>query len=212
MSEQSAVSNSEDMDRRTRILEAALDLFAERGYEGTSVAMVARAADVAKPLVAYHFGSKQALWEAAVDLVYKRVGNHMKALAVERAKLDLHGNQWLRHFLRSIMLAIRAEPAYARLTYQEGGHDSPRLEYLVRKYMRPNAEMRQQLNDVLIERGVLAEGPAFSHETILLGLVERPMAFAPAMQHNYGVSTLTDEAIEAHLDVVMHLLVRRTGR
>ncbi len=205
-------ATGEDVNRRTRILDAALKLFAERGYDGTSVAMVAKEADVAKPLVSYHFGSKEALWQAAVDLVYGRVRERLREAAREREELDLHGNQWLRHFLRSFMMAIRAEPAYTRLNLQEGGLYGPRLEYLVANHIKPGADMLKPLFDVLKSRGYLPPGPDFSHHTILLGLVERPVAFGPAMERTYGEPTTTDEAIEAHLDVVMRVLVGRTGR
>jgi len=47
---------------RVRILRAAARLYATRGYEGTSVREVAEAAGVTKPLVHYHFGSKEQLF------------------------------------------------------------------------------------------------------------------------------------------------------
>lgn len=203
---------ADDVNRRTRILDAALKLFSDRGYDGTSVAMVAKEADVAKPLVSYHFGSKEALWQAAVDLVYGRVHKSLAAAAREREVLDLHGNQWLRHFLRTFMMAVRAEPAYTRLNLQEGGLYGPRLEYLVTHHIKPGAAMLKPLFDVLKDRGFLPPGPDFSHHTILLGLVERPVAFGPAMERTYGEPTTSDAAIEAHLDVVMRVLVGRTGR
>ena len=47
---------------RQRILQAAARLYAVRGYAGTSMREVADAAQVTKPLVYYHFGSKQQLF------------------------------------------------------------------------------------------------------------------------------------------------------
>ena len=50
------------------ILEAATDLFARQGVAATSTRDIARAADVAEPLVYRHFGSKEQLvTEAVVD-------------------------------------------------------------------------------------------------------------------------------------------------
>ena len=42
-------------------MEAALQLFAERGYEGTSVADLAQATELSKAAFVYHFDSKEAL-------------------------------------------------------------------------------------------------------------------------------------------------------
>jgi AcrR family transcriptional regulator len=52
---------------RDRILEAARELFAERGYAGTSLADIAAAVGLTKTAVAYHFHPKDRLaaWNAA---------------------------------------------------------------------------------------------------------------------------------------------------
>jgi AcrR family transcriptional regulator len=54
-------------DRRRAILDAATELFAERGYGGVSVQEIADAADTHKTTVLYHFASKEALHEAVLD-------------------------------------------------------------------------------------------------------------------------------------------------
>ena len=55
-------------DTHGRILDAACGLFAERGYGGSSVREVCEAAGVTKPTLYYHFGSKEGLFRAIVDL------------------------------------------------------------------------------------------------------------------------------------------------
>jgi AcrR family transcriptional regulator len=45
-------------DTATRILYAALDLFAERGFEAVSVREICAAAGVSKPVLYYHFDSR----------------------------------------------------------------------------------------------------------------------------------------------------------
>lgn len=50
---------------RERILEAAIEVLKSDGYAGLTIAKVATAAGESKPLVAYHFGSKQGLVEAS---------------------------------------------------------------------------------------------------------------------------------------------------
>jgi AcrR family transcriptional regulator len=47
--------------RRDRIVEAALELFATRGFEGTSTKAIALAAGVAEGLIFHHFETKEAL-------------------------------------------------------------------------------------------------------------------------------------------------------
>lgn len=51
---------------RDAILAAALQTFARDGYDGASMPKIARLANVAPPLIHYHFGSKDRLWREAV--------------------------------------------------------------------------------------------------------------------------------------------------
>lgn len=48
-------------ETRTRVIEAAYQLFALQGYQGTGTADIARAANVSEGSIFYHFGSKRAL-------------------------------------------------------------------------------------------------------------------------------------------------------
>jgi AcrR family transcriptional regulator len=59
---------------RDRVLEAAVDLFAEQGYDGTSVAQVIARAGVAKGGFYHHFASKeQLLYEVYGDLIAEQL-------------------------------------------------------------------------------------------------------------------------------------------
>ena len=53
--------------RQERLLESALELFAERGYAGTSVKTIAGRAGVSQGLLYVHFESKQALLVALFE-------------------------------------------------------------------------------------------------------------------------------------------------
>lgn len=55
-------------ESRRRILDAARDAFAERGYGATTVRAVATAAEVDPAMVFYFFGTKQGLFAAATEL------------------------------------------------------------------------------------------------------------------------------------------------
>lgn len=53
--------------RRTQLLEIARVVFAQRGYEATSVEEIAARAKVSKPIVYEHFGGKEGLYAVLVD-------------------------------------------------------------------------------------------------------------------------------------------------
>ena len=52
---------------RKQIIEAAFELFANEGYAKTSIASVAKSADVSKGLIYHYFSSKQEILEAIFD-------------------------------------------------------------------------------------------------------------------------------------------------
>lgn len=55
------------MDKRSQILSAAEKLFADKGFEGTSVRDIAHLAGVNLAMISYYFGSKEKLFEALVE-------------------------------------------------------------------------------------------------------------------------------------------------
>jgi AcrR family transcriptional regulator len=54
-------------ERREQLLDVGRGLFAEKGFEGTSVEEIAAKAQVSKPVVYEHFGGKEGLYAVVVD-------------------------------------------------------------------------------------------------------------------------------------------------
>ena len=54
-------------ERREQLLTVARTLFAQRGFEGTSIEEVAARGEVSKPVVYEHFGGKEGLYAVVVD-------------------------------------------------------------------------------------------------------------------------------------------------
>jgi AcrR family transcriptional regulator len=54
-------------ERREQLLDVGRSLFAERGFDGTSVEEIAARAGVSKPVVYEHFGGKEGLYAVVVD-------------------------------------------------------------------------------------------------------------------------------------------------
>ena len=54
-------------ERREQLLQVGRALFAERGFDGTSIEEIAARAKVSKPVVYEHFGGKEGLYAVVVD-------------------------------------------------------------------------------------------------------------------------------------------------
>ncbi|MDQ3645351.1 MAG: TetR/AcrR family transcriptional regulator [Actinomycetota bacterium] len=59
--------------RRAQLLDVARGIFANRGFEATSVEEIAHRADVSKPVVYEHFGGKEGIYAVIVDREVSRL-------------------------------------------------------------------------------------------------------------------------------------------
>lgn len=118
-----------DQAGRERILAAAIRSFSEVGYEGTTTAGVARAAGVTQPLVHHHFGSKEGLWRAAMDVLFSDVRRVVVAAA------DAAPPDRVLAAAEAFVRFVAAHPEVTRVIAREGAAPSPRLTYLVDHYL-----------------------------------------------------------------------------
>jgi AcrR family transcriptional regulator len=70
-------------ERREQLLDIGRRLFAERGFEGTSIEEIAAQADVSKPVVYEHFGGKEGLYAVVVDREVERLLTMATTLLVD---------------------------------------------------------------------------------------------------------------------------------
>lgn len=84
-------------ERRHQLIGIARSLFAERGYDGTSIEEIAQRANVSKPVVYEHFGGKEGLYAVVVDRemsalldgITSSLTNNRSRVRVERVALAL---------------------------------------------------------------------------------------------------------------------------
>ncbi|MGW6376299.1 TetR/AcrR family transcriptional regulator [Rhodococcus sp. NPDC055112] len=83
--------------RREQLIEIARSLFAERGYEATSIEEISARASVSKPVVYEHFGGKEGLYAVVVDremstllnMITASLSQNRSRVRVERVALAL---------------------------------------------------------------------------------------------------------------------------
>jgi len=128
-------------DTRTRILDAAGAIFAQRGFAGATVRQICRAAGVNLASVNYHFGDKERLYIQTVK--------HAHQLRAEQVPLPdwpqgTPPEQRLRDFLRSMihrMIAVEDLPWQAELMMREILSPTSACRELVEDYFRPHLRL-----------------------------------------------------------------------
>ncbi|MGW5875517.1 TetR family transcriptional regulator [Nocardiopsis terrae] len=74
-------------ERRQQLLEIGRELFAERGFDATSVEEIAARAGVSKPVVYEHFGGKEGIYAVVVDREMRTLLDMMgEALTADHAR------------------------------------------------------------------------------------------------------------------------------
>lgn len=73
------LSNS-PLDTRQRLLEGAVLLFAQKGFDGVGIRELAQKAEANSALVHYYFGSKEGLYLAAMHFLFDRESNPVAKL------------------------------------------------------------------------------------------------------------------------------------
>lgn len=92
-------------ERREQLLQIGRSLFAEKGYDASSIEEIAQRADVSKPIVYEHFGGKEGLYAVIVD---REVSALLERIT---GSLDAdHPRAMLEQAARSFLSYIEAEP------------------------------------------------------------------------------------------------------
>lgn len=189
---------------RDRITEAALDLFAERSFDGATTREIATRAGVTQPLLNYHFSSKDELWCAAVDRIFAQLN---EALTV-RAQ-GLRGVDELtvaKLLIREFVYFCAAHPQLHGIITQESKNDGPRMDWLVERHVRPAYEQTTAMIASLIKAGHLKEFPVVHYYYIITGAAPTMFVLGPECRRLAGIDPQSPAVIEAHADAVISLL------
>ena len=97
--------------RRAQLIEVGRGLFAERGYEATSVEEIAERAKVSKPIVYEHFGGKEGLYAVVVDReVSRMLGTVTEGLSGGTARREFAGQILAQEAHRPELIGALAQP------------------------------------------------------------------------------------------------------
>ena len=101
---------------REALLHAGAELFAERGYDGVSVAAIAERARVNKAMISYHFGGKRRLYLAIVGATFGEIVAGVERLAGSSRPAP----EVLRELIAAVgELATRRHPHFCAMMLRE---------------------------------------------------------------------------------------------
>jgi AcrR family transcriptional regulator len=190
-----------------RILDAAEELFAERGYNGTTLRDVATRVGVRPPSLYNHFASKDALYAAVLE---RGIGPLMVVLARSAAAQTSEPSDPGK-LVSEVMAILARRPGLPRLVQHETLAGGQRLTPILRSWIVPAFERAHEL---------VAASPAagrWSAEQIPLlvlamyQVVVGYFTFAPFYRDLGGDELLGDAALEAQTRFLRELVGRLFG-
>ena len=184
-----------------RILQSALTLFSERGYDATSVREICTASGITKPTLYHFYGSKEGVYRALVDGALDRMRVDItRALEEDGSLADR-----LRRLTLAYFDSTRREPDMARFIaalIHGPPSSAPHTDFLT-FYDHVLAQVAGVMA-AAEERGEVSPGPADARLLVLMGaigeavhghlLVGRP-ELTPAL-----ADTLVDVVLKGWMD------------
>jgi AcrR family transcriptional regulator len=176
--------------RRPLVLDAAMGVFLERGYEGATVEEIARAAGVSKPVVYDCFSGKEELFKALFQREEARVLAEIRtALPAETGREG--AEQALAEALTGFLRTVQASPRTYRVIFLgEGGMTASvarRIQAgreqqveatasVARQWLGPDSQVDERAAQLLAQvivslaeagaRALLSDGESWTPETL----------------------------------------------
>lgn len=190
-------------DSRQRIIDAAVDVFANLGFGGGSTRDIASRAGTNQGLITYHFQSKEKLWQAAAGhifgLVAEKMGNELGRHA------HLPQREKLRELTKSYVRFAAQHPELFRMMVDEGTQTDGRMAWLVKTHIMPLYVTFCEMTAGLENTWSAENFPHLFYT--MVGASSLIFAVAPECRQLTGVDPLTNKAIEAHAELLAQLLV-----
>jgi AcrR family transcriptional regulator len=196
-----------DLDNRGRLLTAATDAFAEYGYEGTSLRVIADNAGVSFQLIAYYFGSKEELWRATVEYLFERYLETGKGLGFTAS-----GNllEQFHNHLRLLLTDMLQRPQLRKIWIQEYLADSERYHNVIRPKIRHLFDTLSlpYFNEV-VRLGIVERFTAEEVALLWAGVVQNNVVYPYYVELALGLPAGSAKSVERQVDLVFEVLTER---
>jgi len=191
-------------EAKDRIIAAALEAFAEKGFEAASTRDIAQRAGTDQGLLTYHFPNKERLWRAAADRLFAGLAERLDARLAPLAQAE--PRERIRGAIREYVYWVAEHPEFFRFLVDEGNLSNARTRWLVDTHLKPRFEFLKQAG---LARAAGIDEATIPHAFFALsGAAGLIFAVASNCRRLTGLDPRSRDAIEAHADFVADLIVR----
>jgi AcrR family transcriptional regulator len=188
-----ATYETQPKPRKEEILDVATRLFAERGYEGTSMNDVARRVGMRKASLFYHFATKDALYEAVLERLVASIGAALGAAYAGEGSFAAR----LEQSADVVTAALAAHPCAACLLLREAMDWGPVIRGKLLEDILGVLEAGAAFLRAGQDAGELVEGDAKQLVLTAIGAHFMPFALGELVERYTGQSPFSAEFVAA---------------
>jgi TetR/AcrR family transcriptional regulator len=195
-----------DIEASVVIRQAALKAFARSGFQGTSIVDIARLAGVAKPLVHYHYASKDLLWAAAVSGAAADLMAEMTIFQKDLNALPIQ--DVLRKLAKQLVVFASRHPALVHIVIDETAKGGSRARWLQENFLLPSYAVAQNLINgmALMQNPSMPPLPVEHIVPMVLGVMNFAFMEAEVIRQAFGVDVYSEAYIDRHGELLFQLL------
>lgn len=190
-------AGKQKLTSKDKLMQAALSLMAEKGYNGVSTKEIAAEAGVSEMTLFRNFGSKPNLLDEAIDRFYYT--GAMETIFAERLMWDLRSD--LRLIAETYHEIMNRNRTWIRVVLQEAELSAAREK--AQKHPRQLRELLTNYFTGMMEKGKLTPTSPEAQAITFMW-----MNYGAFMAHLYGSEGITGVALTEFLDSSIELFVR----
>ena len=197
---------------RARILAAAEDEFANRGYEGASMDAIAARTHTTRALINYYFGAKEKLYIAVLEQAYAGIRDAEAELDLEdlppaeaiRRVVEFTYNYYVTHqsYVRLVVAENQAKGRHLRKSKAMRTLNRPIIELLSRVIERGQKErrFRRDVDPVEVHKAIAALG---------IFNISNQYTFGAIFQREMGARGDVEQRCEIVAEMILAYLERK---
>jgi TetR/AcrR family transcriptional regulator len=188
------------------LLACAEAVFAERGLEGASTAMIAKRAGLPKANLHYYFPTKLALYRRVLEDLFEDW--HRAADTFESSDDPVEA---IGGYVRTKMELSRRRPLGSKVWASEIIHGAVHMQDILNERVKPWLETRVIVIDGWIARGLLAPVDAQTLMFMIWATTQHYADFDAQIRALKGKRALSQKAFDASTEEVVKLVIRACG-
>ena len=173
---------------KRKIFETSMKLFAEKGYDATSIEEITATVGVAKGTLYYHFSSKEEIFNFLIEEGVKLLKN---SITIKTSKLDNSIDKIKAITLIQIKILVKYENFISMILSQIWGNDE--RSKICKKYVFEYMEIIEGIVSQGIDRGEIIEGDAKVIASGIFGFISSSFIYKMRIGQKIEIQKLFNE-------------------